>query len=54
MSLKTWEDKVLREPGAPERVSEIEDELCKAKAKSTIDVLNELTAEACELGLYDC
>jgi transcriptional regulator with XRE-family HTH domain len=27
MSLKTWEEKVLREPGAPERVREIEEEL---------------------------
>jgi transcriptional regulator with XRE-family HTH domain len=27
MSLKTWEEKVLREPGAPERVHEIEEEL---------------------------
>jgi transcriptional regulator with XRE-family HTH domain len=27
MTLKTWEEKVLREPGAPERVREIEEEL---------------------------
>ncbi len=27
MSLKTWEEKILQDPGAPERVSEIEDEL---------------------------